>query len=59
MTIGKRQLSLSLLILSLFLLSSCTVEAPGISVKTYREPAVVVEAQEKQQREMLDAIEKM
>ncbi|MDD5100664.1 MAG: polysaccharide biosynthesis/export family protein [Syntrophales bacterium] len=59
MTLGKRPLSISLLILSLFLLSSCTVEAPGTSVKTYREPAVVVEAQEKQQREMLDAIQKM
>lgn len=59
MTLGKRPLSIFLLILSLFLLSSCTVEAPGTSVKTYREPAVVVEAQEKQQREMLDAIQKM
>ncbi len=59
MTLGKRQLSLSLLILTLFLLSSCTVEAPGISVKTYREPAVVVEAQDQRQREMLDAIQKM
>lgn len=59
MTSGKRCLSLFLLVFSLLLLTSCTTEAPGISVKTYREPAVVSEAQDQRQREMLDAIEKM
>jgi protein involved in polysaccharide export with SLBB domain len=59
MTFGERPLLLSFLIPSLFLLQSCTIEAPGISVKTYREPAVVLDAQEKQQREMSDAIQKM
>ncbi len=60
MTFGKRPLWVSsFLMISLFSLPSCTVEAPGVSVKTYREPAVVLEAQEKQQREMLDAIQKM
>jgi protein involved in polysaccharide export with SLBB domain len=60
MTFGKRPLWLSSFpMISFFLLTSCTVEAPGVSVKTYREPAVVLDAQEKQQREMSDSIQKM
>ncbi len=53
MTFGKRPLWVSsFLMISLFSLPSCTVEAPGVSVKTYREPAVVLEAEERQQQEM-------
>ena len=56
---ARRLLSLLILIISSFSMQCCTVEAPGISVKKYQEPAVVREAQERQQREMLDAIQKM
>ncbi len=48
-----------MLILTIFGLPSCTIEYPGVSVKTYREPAAVVEAREKQRREMTDAIREM
>jgi polysaccharide export outer membrane protein len=59
MTFTARR-SLSFLILFvLFFLQSCTVEAPGISVKTYREPAAVVDMRELQQKEMTEAIEQM
>jgi len=56
---ARRLLSLLILIISSFSMQCCTVEAPGISVKKYQEPAVVREAQGRQQKEMLDAIQKM
>lgn len=37
-------------------MQSCTLEAPGIPVKTYREPAVVLKTVERQQQEMTEAI---
>ncbi len=52
-------LFLLILIVSFFCIASCTIESPGISVKTYREPAVVIEAAEKQQQEMTQAIQQM
>ena len=58
MSFGKRN-RLSILIVSSLCIASCTVESPGIPVKTYREPAVVIEAAEKQQREMTQAIQRM
>jgi polysaccharide export outer membrane protein len=54
-----RLLSLRILVISFFFIQSCTIEAPGISVKTYREPTVVIEATEKQQKEMTQAIQRM
>jgi polysaccharide export outer membrane protein len=56
---AKRVLSLLIPIISFFSMQSCTVEAPGISVKTYREPAIVSEAADKQQKEMTEAIQQM
>lgn len=56
---AKRLLSLLIPIISFFSMQSCTVEAPGISVKTYREPAIVSEAADKQQKEMTEAIQQM
>lgn len=44
---------------SFLCITSCTIESPGIPVKTYREPAVVVEAAERQQQEMTQAIQRM
>lgn len=40
-------------------MQSCTIEAPGVSVKTYREPAIVSEAADRQQKEMTEAIQQM
>jgi hypothetical protein len=31
------------LLVILFLNQSCTIESPGVSVKTYREPAAIVD----------------
>jgi len=60
MTLRSRvPLSLMILIPAAIFNQSCTIESSGVSVKTYREPAAVVEAQEKQQREMVDAVQKM
>jgi len=60
MTFRKRDvLFLSILNVSFFCIASCTIEAPGISVKTYREPAVVMDAAEKEQQEMTEAIQQM
>ena len=56
---AKRLLSLLIPIISFFSMQSCTVEAPGISVKTYREPAIVSEAADRQQKEMTEAIRQM
>jgi polysaccharide export outer membrane protein len=56
---AKRLLSLLIPIISFFSMQSCTVEAPGISVKTYREPAIISEAADKQQKEMTEAIQQM
>jgi protein involved in polysaccharide export with SLBB domain len=56
---ARRLLSLLFLIISFFSMQSCTVEAPGISVKTYREPALVLDAGERQQKEMTEAIQQM
>ncbi len=58
-SVKKSALSLFILNVSLFYVASCTVESPGISVKTYREPAVVIEAAEKQQQELTQAIQQM
>lgn len=54
-----RLLSLLILIVSFFSMQSCAHEATGISVKTYREPAIVTDAEERQQREMTEAIKQM
>ncbi len=54
-----RLLSFASLAALLFCVQSCTVEAPGISVKTYREPAVVTDLEERQQKEMVEAIQQM
>jgi protein involved in polysaccharide export with SLBB domain len=60
MTLRTRlQISLLIFTVSFFLLQSCTVEAPGVSVKTYREPAVVLETENRQQKEMTEAIQRM
>ena len=56
---AKRLLSLLIPIISFFSMQSCTVEAPGISVKTYREPAIVSDAADRQQKEMTEAIRQM
>ena len=40
-------------------MQACTAEAPGIPVKTFREPAVVTDQAEQQQREMREAIQRM
>jgi protein involved in polysaccharide export with SLBB domain len=56
---AKQLLSLLIPIILFFSMQSCTVEAPGISVKTYREPAIVSEAADKQQKEMTEAIQQM
>lgn len=56
---ARRSLSRSLLIASLFLVPACTPESPGISVKTYREPAAVVATAQRQQQEMVEAIRQM
>lgn len=56
---ARRLLFLLIPIISFFSMQSCTVEAPGISVKTYREPAIVLDAGEKQQKEMTEAIQQM
>ena len=56
---ARRLLSLLIPIISFFSMQSCTVEAPGISVKTYREPAVVSDAADRQQKEMTEAIRQM
>ena len=55
----KRQRSLSLGFFCVLCLSSCTMEAPGVSVKTYREPAVVLQEEDRQKREMAAAIQSM
>jgi protein involved in polysaccharide export with SLBB domain len=52
-------LCLLILIVLFFSIQSCTVEAPGISVKTYREPSAVSEAADKEQQEMMEAIRQM
>ncbi|MFH2119933.1 MAG: polysaccharide biosynthesis/export family protein, partial [Pseudomonadota bacterium] len=56
---ARRLLSLLIPIISFFSMQSCTIEAPGISVKTYREPAIVSEAADRQQKEMTEAIQQM
>jgi protein involved in polysaccharide export with SLBB domain len=56
---AKRLFSLLIPIISFFSMQSCTVEAPGISVKTYREPAIVSEATDRKQKEMTEAIQQM
>jgi polysaccharide export outer membrane protein len=56
---AKRSLFWSILIFSFLLTQACTVEAPGVSVKTYREPAAVVETATRQQREMTESIRQM
>lgn len=56
---ARRSLSRSLLIASLLLIPACTPESPGISVKTYREPATIVETARRQQQEMAEAIRQM
>jgi protein involved in polysaccharide export with SLBB domain len=56
---ARRLLSLLIPIISFFSMQSCTVEAPGISVKTYREPAIVSETADRQQKEMMEAIQQM
>lgn len=55
----RRLLSLLILIVSFFSIQSCTFESPGISVKTYREPAIVLEEADRQQKEMTEAIKQM
>ena len=40
-------------------MQSCTLEAPGIPVKTYREPAIALKAEERQQQEMTEAIKRL
>ncbi|MEW6333425.1 MAG: polysaccharide biosynthesis/export family protein [Thermodesulfobacteriota bacterium] len=60
MTFGTRRSIVHLsCILSAFLLQSCTVQTPGVSVKTYREPAVVSEVADAQRKEMREAIRQL
>ena len=59
MTFSARRLFSFLIVLVPFFLSSCTVEAPGISVKTYREPAAVSDLEQRQQKEMTEAVQQM
>jgi polysaccharide export outer membrane protein len=60
MTYGaKGRLASLILIVPFFSIQACTVEAPGISVKTYREPAAVVQESKRQQQDMTDAIRQM
>jgi protein involved in polysaccharide export with SLBB domain len=59
MTIRTRRLLSLLIPIVTFFMQSCTAEAPGISVKTYREPANVTDLAEQQQREMTEAIQQM
>lgn len=54
-----RLFSRLILIASFFCVQSCTMEATGISVKTYREPSVVTDAAAKHQQEMTAAIQQM
>jgi protein involved in polysaccharide export with SLBB domain len=56
---ARRLLSLVILIFLFFCMQSCTIEAPGVSVKTYREPAVVSDAAQREQQEMAQAIQQM
>ena len=56
---AKSRLASLILIVPFFLMQACTIESPGVSVKTYREPAVVLEAADREQREMKDAIGQM
>ena len=58
MTFRTRRL-LSILTVSFFCMQSCTLEAPGIPVKTYREPAIALKAEERQQQEMTEAIKRL
>jgi protein involved in polysaccharide export with SLBB domain len=47
------------LVLLSFFIQACAIEAPGVSVKTYREPAVIVDAAQREQQEMAQAIQQM
>ena len=51
--------SFVILVLCFMALLSCTLEYPGISVKTYKEPATVLETREKDQQEMSGAIRRL
>jgi protein involved in polysaccharide export with SLBB domain len=55
---ARRLLSFLILIVPVFL-QSCTAEAPGISVKTYREPATVTDLSDRQLKEMTEAVQQM
>jgi polysaccharide export outer membrane protein len=52
-------LSLPFLIGFCFFFQACTIESPGVSVKTYREPAALSQAAEKEIQEMAEAIRRM
>lgn len=47
------------IILIIFGIQACTIESPGISVKTYKEPTQISEAEQKEQQEMVEAVRKM
>lgn len=55
----KHLLSFSLWIISMIGLQACTTESPGISVKTYKEPATLTALSEKQHDEMVQAVKQM
>jgi polysaccharide biosynthesis/export protein len=58
--IGKMRRSFAYVVVLLsFFIPACTIESPGVSVKTYREPAVIVDAAQKEQQEMMQAIQQM
>jgi protein involved in polysaccharide export with SLBB domain len=59
MTIRARRLLSFLIPIVTFFLQSCTAEAPGISVKTYREPASVTDNADQQQKAMTEAVQQM
>lgn len=55
----KRVYFLSIPVLFSLFITACTIEAPGVSVKTYREPAAIINAAQKEQQEMALAIQQM
>lgn len=47
------------LIVFFFCIQACTIESPGISVKTYKEPSFVSDEVVKEQQAMAEAVQKM
>jgi protein involved in polysaccharide export with SLBB domain len=56
---ARSLLSLLILIVAFSSIQSCTVESTGVSVKTHREPAFVLQAADKEQQEMTEAVRQM